>query len=42
YLHAPDGIGRSKLAADAERKLGRWATARNYATVQKLSEMSLD
>jgi len=29
YLHAPDGIGRSKLAAQAERKLGVVTTARN-------------
>lgn len=29
YLHAPDGIGRSKFAAQAERKLGVVATARN-------------
>ncbi|MEZ5324434.1 MAG: DUF1697 domain-containing protein [Verrucomicrobiales bacterium] len=39
YLHAPDGIGRSKLAANVERKLGVAATARNYATVEKISEM---
>ncbi len=39
YLHAPDGIGRSKLAAGAERKLGVSATARNYSTVLALSEM---
>ncbi|MBL8830647.1 MAG: DUF1697 domain-containing protein [Planctomycetaceae bacterium] len=39
YLHAPDGIGRSKLAAGVERKLGVAVTARNYATVQKLAEM---
>ena len=39
YLHAPDGFGRSKLAAGAERKLGAPATARNYTTVHKLSTM---
>jgi uncharacterized protein (DUF1697 family) len=39
YLHAPDGFGRSKLAAAVERKLGEPATARNFATVQKLLEM---
>lgn len=39
YLHAPDGIGRSKLAAVVERKLGLAATARNYATVNRLAEM---
>jgi uncharacterized protein (DUF1697 family) len=39
YLYAPDGFGRSKLAAGAERKLGEPATARNFTTIQKLSEM---
>lgn len=34
YLHAPDGIGRSKLAAGAERAIGTATTARNWATVQ--------
>lgn len=32
YLHAPDGIGRSKLAASVERRLGVAATARNWRT----------
>lgn len=40
YLHAPDGIGRSKLAAGAERWLGAGSTARNWRTVRKLSEMT--
>jgi uncharacterized protein (DUF1697 family) len=39
YLHTPEGFGRSKLAAGAERKLGEPATARNFATIQALSEM---
>ena len=39
YLHAPDGIARSKLAANAERWLGVTATGRNYRTVIKLAEM---
>ncbi|GBF26870.1 hypothetical protein MnTg04_00016 [bacterium MnTg04] len=39
YLHAPDGIGRSKLAANAERYLGVVTTARNYRTVDKLMSM---
>jgi len=39
YLHAPDGIGRSKLAANAERYLGVVTTARNYRTVDKLFSM---
>ena len=40
YLHAPDGIGRSKLAADVEKALGVAATARNWNSVSKLLEMS--
>lgn len=40
YLHAPEGIGRSKLAANVERILGVAATARNWRTVQKLREMA--
>ena len=39
YLLAPDGIGRSKLAAQVERCLGVPATARNWNTVRKLGEM---
>jgi uncharacterized protein (DUF1697 family) len=33
YLHAPDGIGRSKLAANAEKLLGVSMTGRNWRTV---------
>ena len=40
YLHAPDGIGRSKLAANVEKLLGVAVTARNWRTVQKLREMA--
>jgi uncharacterized protein (DUF1697 family) len=40
YLWAPDGIGRSKLAARAERALGVGATARNWRTVDKLRELA--
>lgn len=39
YLHAPDGIGRSKLAARAEALLGVPATARNWRTVTRIREM---
>lgn len=42
YLHAPDGIARSKLASNAERYLGVVATARNYRTVEKLHSMAFD
>lgn len=40
YLQAPDGIGRSKLAAKVERCLGVPVTARNWRTVTKLREMA--
>ena len=39
YLHAPNGIGRSKLAANVEKILAVPATARNYRTVEKLWQM---
>lgn len=40
YLHAPDGTGRSRLAARAEMLLGVDATARNWRTVSKLLELA--
>jgi len=40
YLFAPDGIGRSKLAAKVESCLGVPATARNYNTVMKVLSMA--
>lgn len=39
YLYAPDGIGRSKLAASMERLLGVPMTGRNWNTVRKLREL---
>ncbi len=39
YLHAPDGIGRSKLAAAVEQSMGVVVTARNLNTVKKLISM---
>ena len=42
YLHAPEGIGRSKLAAQAERALGAPATGRNWRTIEKLAELAKD
>ncbi len=39
YLHTPEGIGQSKLASNAERKLGVTATARNYRTVEKIADL---
>ena len=39
YLQAPDGIGRSKLAANAEKLLGVPTTARNWRTISKVMEL---
>jgi uncharacterized protein (DUF1697 family) len=40
YLHAPEGIGRSKLAANAEKLLGVAMTDRNWRTVCRIREMA--
>ena len=40
YLHAPDGIGRSKLAANTEKLLGVAITGRNWRTVCKIMTMA--
>ena len=40
YLHVPEGVGRSKLAANAERLLGVAMTDRNWRTVRKITEMA--
>ncbi len=39
YLHAPEGVGRSKLASAVEKCLGVPATARNWRTVSRIGEM---
>ena len=39
YLYAPDGIGRSRLAAKVDRNLGVATTARNWRTVSKIIEL---
>ncbi|MFK8042960.1 DUF1697 domain-containing protein [Congregibacter sp.] len=39
YLHAPDGIGRSKLVANIDACLGVSGTGRNLNTVRKLQDM---
>ena len=39
YLHAPDGIGRSKLAGNVEKYLGVAGTGRNSRTVGKIGEL---
>jgi len=40
YLYAPEGVGKSKLAASAERLLGVQMTDRNWRTVCKIEEMA--
>jgi len=40
FLHAPDGIGHSKLAQRAERLLGVQVTARNWRTVRMIMEIA--
>jgi len=40
YLHAPEGVGRSKLAASAEKLLGVSMTDRNWRTVLNVMEMA--
>ncbi len=42
YLHAPSGIGRSKLAAGMERLLGVEATARNWRTMTAVAGLAED
>lgn len=39
YLHAPDGIGRSKLAAKSEKLIGVAMTDRNWNTVGKIMSL---
>lgn len=39
YLYTPEGLGTSRLANSAERKLGVYATARNFNTVLAIAEM---
>ena len=40
YLYAPEGVGRSKLATNAEKLLGVPMTDRNWRTVGKVWEMA--
>lgn len=39
YMLAPNGIGRSKLAAEVEKCLGVKATGRNWRTVGKIAAL---
>jgi uncharacterized protein (DUF1697 family) len=40
YLHAPQGVGTSKLATGAEKVLGVPMTLRNWSTVSRVLEMA--
>lgn len=40
YLHAPDGVARSGLAAQAEARLGVSATARNLRSAIKIAALA--
>jgi uncharacterized protein (DUF1697 family) len=42
YLHAPEGIGRSKLVARVERLVGVSATGRNWRTVTAVLALGED
>lgn len=39
YLHAPNGIGRSKLVSNLESCLNTRATGRNLNTIRKMQEL---
>jgi uncharacterized protein (DUF1697 family) len=39
YLYAPDGVGKSRLAAAAEKIIGVEMTDRNWNTVCKINEL---
>lgn len=40
YLYAPNGVGKSKLAASVDRALGVETTARNWRTCRTVLEMA--
>jgi uncharacterized protein (DUF1697 family) len=42
YLHAPDGFGTSKFAAEMEKACGVPMTVRNWRTVETLWKMAQD
>jgi uncharacterized protein (DUF1697 family) len=42
YLHAPKGVGRSRLAASVEKLLGVPMTDRNWKTVCKIRDMAME
>ena len=41
YLHAPEGIGRSRLAANAEKALGVMVTARNWRSANAILSLAM-
>jgi len=41
YLHAPEGIGRSRLSAASEKLLGVPMTDRNWRTVCKIRDLAV-
>ncbi len=41
WLHAPDGVGRSRLAAKLEGLLGVEATSRNWNTIKKMRDLAI-
>ncbi len=40
YLHAPEGVGRSKLAMNAERLLGVPVTGRNWRSTRRIMSLA--
>jgi uncharacterized protein (DUF1697 family) len=40
YLHAPDGVGKSKLFARIEKSLGVPGTARNWRSVCNIKALA--
>lgn len=42
YLHAPNGIARSKLAANVEKSLGVTLTSRNWRSARTILSMAME
>jgi len=40
YFHAPEGVGRSKAFARAEKSLGVWGTARNWRSTVNIKALA--
>lgn len=41
YLHAPEGVGRSRLASNVEKALGVTVTARNWRSANAILSLAL-